>query len=225
MVLWKRFIDLNVLKLPSLANFRVANNGLPATFSIHKALKEELGVDNRIGATFGKVYCGVVGGVRRHEFSVLGAPVNLAARLMASHMNNGILVNDEVRAQADDRFAFRSLQPVKTKGYAKPVPTLEPLHAIQQTRRRASNMVKFTGRQEEKSAILRFANEILDDPFGAQSSVIGLLGESGIGKVSTKAVGAGLEILASALIKSLILSFSLSFKERAWPICDGRSQI
>eukprot|EP00980_Cylindrotheca_fusiformis_P021436 scaffold8301_cov184-Cylindrotheca_fusiformis.AAC.4 len=161
----------------------VVNNGLPATFSIHKALYEELGVENKIGATFGQVYCGVVGGVTRHEFSVLGAAVNLAARLMQSSMNNGILVDGEVGAQADATYAFRSLQPIKTKGYDKPVPTLEPLHAIQQGRRRGSSVIAFTGRQEEKNEIIGFAKEILVDPVSAPSSVIGLIGESGIGKI------------------------------------------
>jgi class 3 adenylate cyclase len=53
----------------------VENNCLPATFAIKRALMAELNVDCRIGATFGKVYCGVVGGVRRHEFACMGAPV------------------------------------------------------------------------------------------------------------------------------------------------------
>ena len=159
---------------------RVANNGLPATFSIHKALKEELGVDNRIGATFGEVYCGVVGGMTRHEFSVLGAAVNLAARLMTSPINNGILVDGNVSSQADARFAFQALQPIKTKGYDRPVPTFEPLHAIQPGKRRGTTAVKFTGRQEEKYEILGFAKEILDNPEAAPSSVIGLIGESGM---------------------------------------------
>ena len=162
--------------------YRVANNGLPATFSIHKALKEELGVDNKIGATFGEVYCGVVGGMTRHEFSVLGAAVNLAARLMTSPINSGILVDGNVSAQADARFAFRSLQPVKTKGYDRPVPTFEPLHAIQPGKRRGTTPVKFTGRKEEKTEIVGFARQILDDPETAPSSVIGLIGESGMGK-------------------------------------------
>ena len=48
---------------------------LPATFAIQRALQDELNVESRIGATFGKVYCGVVGGVRRHEFAAMGAPV------------------------------------------------------------------------------------------------------------------------------------------------------
>lgn len=159
------------------------SQALPATFDIHQALHEELGVDNKIGATLGQVYCGVVGGIRRHEFSVLGAAVNLAARLMESPMNNGLLVDEAVKSQADARFEFRSLQFVEAKGYDKPVATFEPLHAISSNRRRRSAIVKFTGRQEERAEILGFAREILDNPAVAHSSVINLLGESGIGKV------------------------------------------
>lgn len=55
--------------LPSTG--RVPKNALPATMALHLALKEELNMDNRIGATYGKVYCGVVGGVNRHEFAVM----------------------------------------------------------------------------------------------------------------------------------------------------------
>lgn len=45
---------------------RVAERALPATIALHNALQSQLGVDNRIGATFGEVYCGAVGGVKRH---------------------------------------------------------------------------------------------------------------------------------------------------------------
>jgi hypothetical protein len=38
-----------------------------------------------------------------------------AARLMESPMNKGILVGEAVRSQADARFEFCSLQPVKAK--------------------------------------------------------------------------------------------------------------
>lgn len=98
----------------------VAINALPACFAIQRALKTT-GIDCKIGGTFGKAYCGVVGGLRRHEFSVMGAPVNLAARLMESPLNKGILVDENVKNQATGKFAFRSLQPVKAKGYDKPV--------------------------------------------------------------------------------------------------------
>lgn len=44
----------------------MAERALPATIALHNALQSQLGVDNRIGATFGEVYCGAVGGVKRH---------------------------------------------------------------------------------------------------------------------------------------------------------------
>lgn len=162
----------------------VSNNGLPAVFAIHHALKNECKVENRIGATFGKVYCGVVGGVRRHEFAVMGAPVNLAARLMASKVNNGILVDEAVQSQdTDGRYEFKSLPPVKAKGYSKPVPILEPKEARSAARKKKSSF-PFTGRTEEKKAIISAARTILDNPIESNSSMVFLMGESGMGKTA-----------------------------------------
>jgi hypothetical protein len=162
----------------------VSNNGLPAVFAIHRALKTEIQVESRIGATFGKVYCGVVGGVRRHEFAVMGAPVNLAARLMASKVNNGILVDEAVRSQdTDGRYEFKALPPVKAKGYSKPVPILQPTEVRAVVRKKKSSF-PFTGRAEEKKAILTSAQTILDDPINSSSSMVFLMGESGMGKTA-----------------------------------------
>ena len=162
--------------------FRITNNALPATFDIHKALFEELGVQTRVGATFGQVYCGTIGGIQRHEFSVLGSAVNLAARLMESPMNTGILVDEAVRSQAGSHFEFRSKRPIKAKGYDKPVITFEPLQAFS-TRKKGGALHQFAGRSEERNEILACAAEILDGPASAQSFIINLIGESGIGKV------------------------------------------
>ena len=161
--------------------FRVGNHALPAAFAIHKALKTELKVENRIGATFGKVYCGVVGGVRRHEFAVMGAPVNLAARLMGSKVNKGILVDEAVREQAGNRYSFNSLPPVQAKGYDKPVPILEPLNAVAGGKKKKYSY-PFVGRREDKLAISSVAETMLKDKENSQSSVVFLIGESGIGK-------------------------------------------
>jgi hypothetical protein len=158
----------------------VANNALPATFAIHRALKNELNVVNRIGATYGKVYCGVVGGIRRHEFAVMGAPVNLAARLMASKVNNGILVDEAVGQQAGSRFSFKTLPPVQAKGYDKPVPILEPIGATVVKKRKTS--YPFTGRAEEKRAIASVAHAMLEKPTDSLNSMVFLMGESGVGK-------------------------------------------
>jgi class 3 adenylate cyclase len=65
----------------------IAERALPFATILHSALLNELGVANRIGMTMGTVYCGVVGGILRHEYAALGPSVNLAARLMASAVN------------------------------------------------------------------------------------------------------------------------------------------
>lgn len=108
----------------------VAGHALPATLSIRKCLLDELNVDCRIGATYGKAYCGVVGGMRRHDYSILGPSVNLAARLMCSSENKGILIDESVRFESRTKYAFKSLPPVVAKGYSKPVPTFELIKSI-----------------------------------------------------------------------------------------------
>lgn len=160
------------------------NNGLPAAFAIHRALKSEVGVDNRIGCTFGKVYCGVVGGVRRHEFAVMGAPVNLAARLMGSKVNNGILVDEAVREQCIGRYSFKHLPPVTAKGYDKPVPILEPIQMEAKASKKKKSSFPIIGRRTEKRTVLSVARGIIEEPSISQSTMIFLTGESGMGKTA-----------------------------------------
>lgn len=58
----------------------VGERALPCTIAVHNALQFEMGIECKIGATFGDVYCGAVGGEKRHEYAVMGPSVNLAAR-------------------------------------------------------------------------------------------------------------------------------------------------
>jgi hypothetical protein len=160
----------------------ISNNGLPAVFAIHNALKSELKVENRVGATYGKVYCGVVGGLRRHEFAVMGAAVNLAARLMASKMNKGILVDEAAKDQADTRFRFEAFPKMQAKGYDQLVSIFEPnIAATAAVSKRKKSLMPFVGRSMEKETILNISDGILQNP-SAQSTMIFLIGESGMGK-------------------------------------------
>lgn len=158
----------------------VPNNALPATFAIHSALRLELNIESRIGATFGKVYCGIVGSISRHEFAVMGKFVNLAARLMSSPQNSGILVDEGVREQSGAKFGFKSLPHVKAKGYAKPVPTFEPLHALSNKKR--GHAVAFVGRQSETNTFMEVVGRIVGQPSPSPTEIIFLCGDSGIGK-------------------------------------------
>ena len=64
--MWNDSIGLLTIFCVFVPFIRVAERALPATIALHNALQSQLGVDNRIGATFGEVYCGAVGGVKRH---------------------------------------------------------------------------------------------------------------------------------------------------------------
>ncbi len=157
---------------------RVTENALPATLTLHKRLYEDLEVENKIGATLGKAYCGVVGGVRRHEYAVLGPTVNLAARLMANRSNPGVLVDNNVHNEAGECFKFCALSPVQAKGYAEPVPIFEPLKAVEQRWEKARK--GFIGRKDEMMRTLQIAKKIVFSPTGSRMVLIS--GESGVGK-------------------------------------------
>jgi hypothetical protein len=103
---------------------------------------------------------------------------------MASKVNNGILVDEAVRSQdTDGRYEFKALPPVKAKGYSKPVPILQPTEVRAVVRKKKSSF-PFTGRAEEKKAIMTSAQTILDDPINSSSSMVFLMGESGMGKTA-----------------------------------------
>lgn len=80
----------------------------------------------QIGIASGMVYCGYVGSKYRKEYSMMGSSVNLAARLMGKSEASQILVDRHVYIDAQDEFAFDTLQPIQAKGYADPVSVYSP---------------------------------------------------------------------------------------------------
>jgi Adenylate and Guanylate cyclase catalytic domain len=156
---------------------RVERLAMPFATNVQQILKAKLGVDTVMGATYGKAYCGVVGGLERHEYAVLGPSVNLAARLMANKANAGFLVDEEVRRKASSR-GFEGLAPVKAKGYKTLVPIFEP--KLQHRRSWGSQGGLFVGRTSEIKRTLRIAEDVIDA--GASSRMVWVSAESGYGK-------------------------------------------
>lgn len=83
--------DVMILVIFGLRGFKhesEAQAALKCACSIKKSVASLDGVlDVSIGVTTGQVYCGVVGHPLRREFTVIGAVVNKAARLMCSFRN------------------------------------------------------------------------------------------------------------------------------------------
>jgi class 3 adenylate cyclase len=157
----------------------VSEWALPSASSIHGKLQTKLGVQNRIGATVGNAYCGVVGGLMRHEYAVLGPSVNLAARLMVSDENPGILVDDSIRVMACKSYGFRALEAIKAKGYAEHVPIFEPLTPLQ--RRWGHTEPHFVGRGKELLDLKGIACGMAHST-AAPSKLVLISGVSGVGK-------------------------------------------
>ena len=88
----------------------------------------DLGYRASVGITFGDVFCGVVGSRGRREYSILGDPVNLAARLMqaACTERGGVIVDSSVADACGQRLAFTSLGNINVKGKVDAIDIFSP---------------------------------------------------------------------------------------------------
>jgi len=81
----------------------------------------------RFGLHTGEAVVGTIGSDDRMAYTVLGATVNLAARLEPLNKEYGteIIVSDAIRQRVDDRFAFRALDTITPKGFAASIRIFE----------------------------------------------------------------------------------------------------
>jgi adenylate cyclase len=75
----------------------------------------------RFGLHVGDAFAGNIGSTDRMNYTVLGATINLAARLEGLNKNYGtsILASEALKARAEPAFVFRSVDRIKPKGFAE----------------------------------------------------------------------------------------------------------
>ncbi|CAB9519707.1 cyclase type 10 [Seminavis robusta] len=184
---------------------QVAERVMPFMDHVKVLLRSELEIECRIGTTHGRAYCGLVAPGDRTEYTVLGPSVNLAARLMTHVRNPGIMVDEAIRIKAGDR-PFRSLCPIRAKGYSTYIRIFIP-ETTERTGWKDSGSC-FVGRHENTQSILEMAKAVMDstnrwNPHyglgGGQSRIVFLEGGYGLGKTALLSQATiGIEALLNA---------------------------
>ena len=92
-------------------------------------LPEELGCRIRVGIATGEIVAGSIGPAGARNYTVIGDPVNLAARLEAANKRVGtrILVDRATRTAAGEGLLFRELGRMRLAGRAEPDAVFELL--------------------------------------------------------------------------------------------------
>jgi adenylate cyclase len=123
--------------------------------------------NTRFGLHVGDAVVGNIGSRDRMNYTVLGATVNLAARLEGLNKNYGtsILVSESLKQRVADRFCFRSVDRIRPKGFAEAF----EIHELISERTDATQAVSEFCREWQLvySALRNGPLAAADDPLGA----------------------------------------------------------
>ncbi|HEX5881229.1 MAG TPA: AAA family ATPase [Actinomycetota bacterium] len=196
------------LGLPPLTHEDDPARGVQAALAIREALAR-LGRRAAVGVTTGQAFCGTVGSRWRREYTMLGAPVNLAARLM-QEAGDGVLCDAATAEAARAALAFEALPPVRVKGRAGTVPVYRPGRPQGGRRGRGPApvaRVPLVGREAERERLAGALGRLTaaaGDGRPARVQVLVVEGEAGAGKsrlvaeLVDQATAAGVPVLAGA---------------------------
>jgi class 3 adenylate cyclase/tetratricopeptide (TPR) repeat protein len=141
------------------------------------------GIRTDIGIATGLVYCGILGGASRAEYTVTGSAINLAARMMCS-ADGSIICDAGTRRRLGDRFQtsshilVRGNESVATYRVCEPTADTAISQQFHRPRWPGSNPYRIVGREQERSW---FTARVAALRSGLGAAVL-VEGEAGAGK-------------------------------------------
>ena len=146
--------------------------------ALRQIVEGERAIPIRLGVNRGAVFAGDIGPPYRRTYTVMGDPVNLAARLMAKASPGDIYATASVLERSATRFETKELEPFMVKGKAKPVAAVSVGPPLGSRAREGARDLPLVGRTGEVEA-LQAAKERAQK---GSTVLVDIVGEPGIGK-------------------------------------------
>jgi class 3 adenylate cyclase/tetratricopeptide (TPR) repeat protein len=152
---------------------------LAAMDEINEAIATDLGASFslRVGINSGEVLAGRVG----DGYTVIGDPVNVAARLQAAAEPGTVIVGEITHRLTRAAIEYVELEPLELKGKAEPVPAWEAVRAVIRGRTSRPSRVStpMIGRDDEAALLLSLYETVVTE---REPHLVTVIGQAGVGK-------------------------------------------
>ena len=129
----------------------------------------------RVGINSGEVLAGQVGG----GYTVMGDPVNVAARLQTAARPGSVTVGEVTHRLTRGAIEYAELEPLTLKGKAEPVAAWEALRVAGTGGRVSRSTTPLIGREEESGLLVSLFERIVREE---RAHLVTVLGQAGVGK-------------------------------------------
>ncbi len=135
----------------------------------------------RVGIHTGLV---ILGGFSEAEDTIMGAAVNLAARIESAAPPGSVLISHDTYQHVQGLFEMQPLEPITAKGFDRPVPVYRVIRArprsfYQPTRGVAGVTTRMVGREAQFDTLVALYRRVREE---RRAYLVTITGEAGVGK-------------------------------------------